>query len=364
MLIQRLWLTDFRSYEALELELGEGLTAILGPNGVGKSNILEALGLLATLKSFRGAPTESLVRQGAQRGIVRASGVRNEREVLIELELAKGRSRAVVNRQRLSRSRDLLGAIRVTVFAPDDLALVKAGPAVRREFLDDLIVAIDPRADGVISDLDRILKQRNALLRQAGGKLDQSASSTLDVWDQKLVAAGAHLTVRRENTLGLLMPLVGGAYGELAGEVTNVEAIYNRSWSTENLDDAVAAARSQDVRRGSTSVGPHRDDLVLRIQGFDSRNQVSQGEQRTLALALRLASHRLVSDQLGEPPLLLLDDVLSELDPARADALLATLPPGQTIITSASGLPAATVADQTLRHDPVNGGFVKGSMHD
>lgn len=359
MLIKQLELIDFRSYERLDLHLSDGLTAIIGPNGIGKTNVVEALSLLATLKSFRGAPTESLVRRGASSAVVRALGERDGREVSIDLELAKGRSRAQVNKQRLKRSRDLLGALRVTVFAPDDLALVKEGPSLRRDFLDDVIVALDPSADGVLRDIEKILKQRNALLRQSNGRLDTAAEGTLDVWDMKLAAAGEHLTVRRENTLGALMPGVATAYDELASELSDVTAFYERSWTQDSLAEGVAAARDHDVRRGSTSVGPHRDDVSFRINGFDSRVEASQGEQRTLALALRMAGHRLVTDQLGEPPLLLLDDVLSELDPDRARILLATLPPGQTIITSASELPAGTVPDQTLR--PGGTGFIQSS---
>ena len=364
MLIERLWLTDFRSYPSLDLTLGEGLTAVLGPNGIGKTNLLEALGLLATLKSFRGAPTERLVRRGAERAVIRAVGRRDGREVLVELELAKGKTRAQVNRQRLQRTRDLLGALRVTVFAPDDLALVKEGPAVRRTFLDDLIVALDPRADAVVADIERALKQRNALLRQAAGTLDAAAEGTLDVWDAKLAAAGHHLTVRRENALADLMPEVATAYADLAGVPTEIIATYERSWEGDDLLAALTLARPNDLRRSVTSVGPHRDEITLTIDGFDSRTEASQGEQRTLALALRLAAHRLVAEEIGEPPLLLLDDVLSELDPDRAHALLANLPGGQTVITSASGLPPGTVPDQILRHDPDAGGFVAGATDD
>lgn len=356
MLVHTLELVDFRSYEQLDLTLADGLTAIIGPNGVGKTNVVEALGLLATLKSFRGAPTESLIRSGAAFAVVRAAGERDGRAVSIDLELGRGRTRAQVNQQRLQRGRDLLGALRVTVFAPDDLALVKEGPSMRRDYLDDLIVSLDPSADRVLRDIDKIVKQRNALLRQAGGRLDEAASGTLDVWDLKLAAAGEHLTVRRENTLRSLMPGVAAAYDELAGEASEVTAFYERSWSAETLADGLESARDHDVRRAITSVGPHRDDVSFSINGFDSRVQASQGEQRTLALALRLAGHRLVAEQLGEPPLLLLDDVLSELDPDRARVLLATLPPGQTIITSASELPPDTVPDQTLR--PGATGFV------
>ncbi len=355
MRLSTVWLTDFRSYEQLEISLHEGFTAVLGPNGVGKTNLLEAIGVLATLRSFRRAPTERMVRRGADRALIRAVGIRDDREVLVELELAKGRTRALVNRQKLQRTRDLLGALRVTVFAPDDLSLVKEGPSVRREFLDDVIVALDPRADAVLSDLDRIVKQRNALLKSTGAggggrRLDEAAAMTLDVWDTKLAAAGEHLTVRRENLLADLMPLVSSAYRELSSTDIDVVATYVRSWSGDSMAEALIEAREHDVRRAVTSIGPHRDDIGFTLDDFDSRSEASQGEQRTLALALRLAGHRLITERLGEAPLLLLDDVLSELDPDRAHALLATLPPGQTIITSASGLPPGTVPDQVLEH--------------
>ena len=348
MLITRLWLGDFRSYAELELPLGAGLTAIRGPNGVGKTNLLEALGLLATLKSFRGAPVESLVRRGAERAVVRAEGVRDDRDVLIELELAKGKTRAQVNRQRLRRARDLLGAVQATVFAPDDLALVKEGPSLRRDYLDGVLVALDPTADALIGELDRILRQRNALLRQARGRLDDAAALTLDVWDAKLAERGAALTDRRERLVAALLPRVGDAYAVLAGGPIPVAATYERSWSGPALGDAIAAGRDDDVRRGVSLLGPHRDELRLTLDGLAARSEASQGEQRTLALALRLSGHQLVTERLGEAPLLLLDDVLSELDPDRATALLANLPPGQTVITSAGDLPPATEPDQVL----------------
>lgn len=359
MQITRLWLTDYRSYHELELELAPGLTAVVGPNGAGKTNLLEALGLLATLKSFRRAAVDSLVRRGAERAFVRAEGIRDEREVLIELELAKGKTRAQVNRQRLRRTRDLLGAVRVTVFAPDDLALVKDGPALRREFLDDVLVALDPGADAVVRDLDRTLRQRNALLRQAHGRLDESAALTLDVWDAKLAATGEELTKRREDLIQSLLPLVDDSYTLLAGESTVLTGTYERSWSAPSLAEALMVGRDDDVRRGVTRLGPHRDELTLRLGGLAGRSEASQGEQRTLALALRLSAHRLITERLGEPPLLLLDDVLSELDPDRAQALLSNLPPGQTVITSAAELPAATHIDQRL--DLASGGLGPGT---
>lgn len=348
MLISRLWLADFRSYEQLELPLATGLTAICGPNGVGKTNLLEALGLLATLKSFRGAPVESMIRRGAAAAVVRAEGTRDERDVLIELELVKGKTRAQVNRQRLKRARDLLGAVRVTVFAPDDLALIKEGPALRRTYLDEILVALDPGADAAIGDVDRILRQRNALLRHAKGRLDEGAAMTLDVWDAKLADRGEDLTARRERLVIDLLPLVSDAYELLAGRATPISADYERSWAAPTLAEALAVGRDDDVRRGVSLLGPHRDELRLGLGGLATRNEASQGEQRTFALALRLSGHRLVTERLGEAPLLLLDDVLSELDEDRAAALLGNLPSGQSIITSASGLPSAAVPDQLL----------------
>ena len=356
MRITRLWLHDFRSYHELELRLDPGLTAIIGSNGVGKTNLLEALGVLATLKSFRGSPTESMVRRGADKAIVRAEGERDDRPVLIELELGRGRTRAQVNRQRLKRGRDLLGALRISVFAPDDLALIKEGPSIRRDYLDDTLVALDPSTDALFRDLDRILKQRNALLRQCQGtapdRLDESTEVTLDVWDDKFGSVGTRVAERREALVDQLAPLVQDSYDLLAGgDRQPVDATYVRSWGDEPLADAVAGSRGVDLRRGVTTIGPHRDELDLRLNRLASRTEASQGEQRTLALALRLAAHRLVADTIGEPPLLLLDDVLSELDVDRADALLANLPPGQTVITSATELPEGTKPDRILRHD-------------
>ena len=352
MRISRLWLQDFRSYEQLELSLDPGLTAVVGANGIGKTNLLEALGLLATLKSFRGAPTESLIRRGAEQAVIRAEGVRDDRDVLIELELAPRRSRAQVNRQRLQRTRDLLGALRITVFAPDDLALVKEGPSLRRGYLDDALVALDPRVDAPLRDLERILKQRNALLRQSHGRLDEAGRLTLDVWDAKLATTGTEITEHREALVERLLPEIERAYEILAGRPVPIEVGYVRSWATPTLAESLEAERESDLRRGVTSVGPHRDELALRLDRLSARTEASQGEQRTLALALRLAAHLLITRVLGEAPLLLLDDVLSELDPDRSTALLGNLPPGQTVITSASELPPKTDPDRLLTFDP------------
>jgi DNA replication and repair protein RecF len=356
--LRHLWLTDFRSYTAAELELAEGLTAVVGANGQGKSNLLEAIGWLATLSSFRGAPTDALVRQGAERAAVRAEAVREGRELLIEAEIAGpggGRNRIQVNKQKLQRTRDLLGALRVTVFAPDDLVMIKGGPAERRRYLDDALVALHPRNDALRSEVDRVLRQRNALLKQSGGRLTADIESTLDVWDSKLSEAGEALARARIDLVTRLEPVLQKAYDQVAGEAAQVGVRYDAPWLAGGLAAALAAARHDELRRGISLVGPHRDELVLTIGGLPARTHASQGEQRSLAFALRLASHEVVTDATGTPPVLLLDDVFSELDPERSSALLVHLPPGQTVLTTAGALPPDARPERTVH---ISGGRI------
>ncbi|HEX5268765.1 MAG TPA: DNA replication/repair protein RecF [Acidimicrobiales bacterium] len=340
MNIARLWLTDFRNYASAELAPDpDGLTVIRGANGQGKTNLLEAVGWLASLSSFRGAPREALVRTSAERAVVRAEGVREGRAVLVEAELARaGRDRVLVNRQPLRRTRDLLGAFRATVFSPDDLELVRGGPAARRELLDIALVFLAPRQDSLQSDVERVLRQRNTLLRQVEGRLDAGAEATLEVWDSKLSSLGTALAEAREDLVGRLSPEVDVAYTGLSRGGGDVVLTYRRSWEGD-LGAALQASRREDLRRGFTSLGPHRDELDVVLDGMPARTQASQGEQRCLALALRLATHTLVTAEVGSPPVLLLDDVLSELDPGRAAALLSLLPPGQALLTTAGPLP-------------------------
>jgi DNA replication and repair protein RecF len=354
--LRSLWLTDFRSYARAELHLAPGLTAIVGANGQGKSNLLEAIGYLATLSSFRGAPTDALVRRGASSAVLRAEGVRDDREVLLEAEISPGgRSRVQVNRQRLARARDLLGALRVSVFSPDDLALVKEGPSERRRYLDDTLVALRPKNDALRSELERIVRQRNALLKQAGGRLTADVEATLDVWNVKLAEVGESFAGKRIELIETLRPALLRAYAEVAGGEVDIEMVYKAPWRAQGLEAAIRDAQRDELRRGVTLVGPHRDELALSIAGLPARTHASQGEQRSLALALRLAAHTVVSDALGEPPILLLDDVFSELDPGRSHALVEHLPKGQAVLTTASGLPADTKPEQVLR---VGGGQV------
>ena len=350
MQLRRLWLADFRNYTSADVSPApEGLTVVRGDNGEGKTNLLEAVGYLATLSSFRGVPNEALVREGTAAAIVRAEAAREGRELLLEVEIpAAGRVRAQVNRQPLRRAAELLGALRVSVFSPDDLALVKGAPTVRRHYLDELLVALHPRNDGVRADVEKILRQRNALLKQAGGRLDTDASTTLDVWDLQLSAAGEALARAREDLVIRLQPELAKAYDQLAGGPADVGVSYARSWDGA-LFDALAASRRDDVRRGLTLVGPHRDELQLSIGELPARTHASQGEQRSLTLALRLAGHRAVAEAAGSPPVLLLDDVFSELDPDRSDALLAHLPAGQALLTTAGPLPPGARPEVELR---------------
>jgi DNA replication and repair protein RecF len=351
VIVERLELVDFRNYANASFRLTAGTTVVVGDNGQGKTNLAEALAYLATLNSFRGAPPEALVRVGASAAIVRADVIDEDgRTSLIEAELVPaGRNRVQVNRQRLDRSRDLLGVVRVTVFSPDDLTLVKGGPSDRRRFLDDTLVALAVKYDSLRLELDRIVRQRNVLLRQAGGRLDESAATTLDVWDARLADVGDRFGHARHTLVERIRPIVADAYVQLAGQPTDIGVVYDPPWRAGGLASALGRARDTDVRRGVSTVGPHRDELELTIAGLPARTHASQGEQRTLALALRLAAHRLVADRTGSTPVLVLDDVLSELDPGRAAALLAHLPPGQIVITTAAGVPAAARPERVVR---------------
>jgi DNA replication and repair protein RecF len=351
VIVERLELVDFRNYESGTFGLTSGVTAILGDNGEGKTNLAEALAYLATLTSFRGAPNDAMVRSGAETAVIRAT-IRHDdgRETLIEAELARvGRNRVQVNRQKLGRVRELLGSVRVTVFSPDDLTLVKGGPGDRRRFMDDTLVALATKYDAIRLEIDRVVRQRNTLLKQASGQLTPEIETTLDVWDSKLVEVADQFGYARATLVARITPMVLEAYEELAGEPTPIELTYEPEWRRVGLARALADARPADLRRGVSTVGPHRDELTITIGGMSSRTHASQGEQRTLALGLRLAAHRLVTERTGSAPVLVLDDVLSELDDSRAAALLGHLPEGQVIITSAAGLPPAAAADRILR---------------
>ncbi|MEM7093531.1 MAG: DNA replication/repair protein RecF [Actinomycetota bacterium] len=354
MRLRELALTDFRSYASLELTLPDGLTCIVGENGIGKTNLLESIGYLVHLKSFRGADNPTMVRVGAPRAFVRGQGSSKGRELQIEAEIPRaGRGRVQVNRQRLARTADLAAAARVSVFAPDDLATIKGSPALRRDFLDDAVVALWPRQDDTRRTLAQVLKQRNALLRNQKGRLDADASMMLDIWDERLAAAGEALGAARLSLVQELSPFVDAAYKQLSTRSDEAVALhYAPAWFEQGLEQALAAGRAEDLRRSTSTVGPHRDDLAVVLNDVPSRTHASQGEQRTLALSLRLGVHLLLTERHGESPLLLLDDVFSELDRFRTAALFEALPAGQAILTTAVALPDGADPASVLEATP------------
>ncbi|MGW5043367.1 DNA replication/repair protein RecF [Streptomyces griseoluteus] len=349
MHVTHLSLADFRSYARAEVPLGSGVTAFVGPNGQGKTNLVEAVGYLATLGSHRVSADAPLVRMGAERAVVRAQVRQGERQQLVELELNPGRAnRARINRSSQVRPRDVLGIVRTVLFAPEDLALIKGDPGERRRFLDELITARAPRMAGVRSDYDRVLKQRNTLLKSAalarrhGGR--SMDLSTLDVWDQHLARAGAELLAQRLDLIGVLQPLADKAYEQLApgGGPVGLEykssapgSAHTREELAEQLLGALAEARKQEIERGVTLVGPHRDDLVLRLGRLPAKGYASHGESWSYALALRLASYDLLRAE-GNEPVLILDDVFAELDARRRERLAELVAPGEQVLVTAA----------------------------
>lgn len=351
MRVRSLSLTDFRSYARAEVEFAAGLTAVVGPNGQGKTNLLEAIGFAAGLGSLRGASEAALIRDGAEAAVVRCLAEASDgREVRIEAELARSRpNRVRVNNQPVARRRDLVGVLTATVFSPEDLDLVKGEPARRRRWIDGALTAVRPSLGALRSEVDRILRQRNTLLRQAGGRASDDVAITLDVWDSRLAAAGDELRSCRQRLLDALEPRIRSHYAQIAKDRSDADTSYVSSWGDDSLADALAAARSNDLRRATSTVGPHRDDVLLRIGGLPARSHASQGEQRSLALALRLAVDAEVRERRDVQPVLLLDDVFSELDAGRAAALLDALPRSQRILTTATGLPSGVRSDQLIR---------------
>jgi DNA replication and repair protein RecF len=342
VIVRHLELSGFRAFGRATFDPEpEGTTVITGSNGTGKTSVLEALAFLGSRRSFRGAPADALVRTGATCALVRSRLERDGVPVTVEAEIrAGGRTRIQVNGKPARGRRDLAAAAPYTVFCPDDLSLVSGGPAGRRDLLDDALSLLDPEAARAAEDTERILRQRAALLRQASGRAGPDVLATLDVWDQRLGEVGTRLVTARERLAVELAAVVGPVYGRLAGTADEVRVCqrYVRTWEGD-LSGALGAARTDDLRRGVNTVGPHRDDLLLLLDGREARTHGSQGEQRCLALALRLGVHRLVRGRTELVPVLLLDDVFSELDPRRSRALVTELPEGQSILTTAAPLP-------------------------
>jgi DNA replication and repair protein RecF len=367
--LTRLGLTDFRSYTDVDVTLKAGVTIFSGPNGEGKTNLVEAVGYVATLSSHRAAQDVPLIRKGTDQAIIRAAMTTSVNDALVEIELNNGRANRVrLNRTPLTRPRDVLGVFRTVLFAPEDLALVKGDPGDRRRFLDDLLVAMAPRYAAVRADFDRVLKQRTALLKSAGPKggpkgtrqSREAVMATLDVWDAQLARAGAELLVAREHLVAALRPYVENAYAAVAGGDRGLAAVeYKRSFASDQADqadqpdqaggthgDRVRAAeqslkaallevRASELDRGVCLAGPHRDELELSIRELPARGYASHGESWSMALALRLASFDLL--RAGrEDPVLILDDVFAELDTGRRERLAALVAGAEQVLVTAA----------------------------
>ena len=353
-----LWLElgYFRAYRSLHFEPGAGVNVLIGDNGTGKTSILEGIGYLASLRSFRNAPDASLVADGSDEAIVRGEFTAADRSSLVEIAIpAQGRRSVLLDGKRPKGRAEIAERVALVAFLPDDLDLVKRGPAYRRGYLDEAAVQVWPVAASEFGEYDRVVRQRNALLRREGHNADVT---TLDVLDEKLSSLGSVVLARRLAVVALLEPVVAELYGELSERPGRVEWRYqaaglgepDRESSADSLrtllGDALAGARAGDLDRRITTVGPHRDEVVMLIDGRDVRTRASQGEQRSIALGLRVAAYRVLLDRRGTPPVLLLDDVFSELDPGRGERLVGQLPQGQVFVTSAREEEVPLVGDR------------------
>ncbi len=360
MFVDHLQLTDFRSYESVDLSLEAGVTTFVGANGHGKTNLVEAIEYVSTMSSHRVASEVPLVRSGAAQAVIRVrvqAALDDLRQLTLELEINPGKAnRAKLNRSPLRQAREIVGVLRTVVFSPVDIAIVKGDPSERRRFLDDLIVARWPRLAGVRADYERIVRQRNTLLkslsgRARGGPPPADAEATLEVWDTHLARAGAELLEARLTTLADLAPHVGKAYADIAP--TNNDAIaeyrasvdldalrqaqgpWERAALTEMLITAMAERRAEEIQRGVSLVGPHRDDLVLSLGLLPAKGYASHGESWSFALALRLGGFHLLRAD-GVEPVLMLDDVFAELDTVRRERLASGVRVAEQVLVTAA----------------------------
>jgi DNA replication and repair protein RecF len=344
MYVSSLQLSNFRNYAEAAVVLAPGANVFVGANGQGKTNLVEGLAYLATLSSHRVAVDAPLVKLGAEQAVVRAEVVRSltdERTLLVEVEInPHGANRARLNKVPQRRVRDIIGALQVVVFTPEDLELVKGDPAARRDYIDGVVVSRWPRMAGVKADYERVLKQRNALLKQLAlnanvRSLGAEDVYTLDVWDEQLAAYGSELTSARIETLEALAPHIQRAYADIAPADSRTSAVYSKSWNSDTLLDALQEARPQELRRGLTLAGPHRDEIDLRIGEFPAKGFASHGESWSLALALKLAVFQLLRAEVVDP-VLILDDVFAELDVTRRNRLAAAIADAEQVLITAA----------------------------
>ena len=360
MFVDHLQLTDFRSYESVDLPLQAGVTTLVGANGQGKTNLVEALEYLSTMSSHRVASEVPLVRSGAIRAVVRAkvvAGLDDPRQLTLELEINPGKAnRAKLNRSPLRQAREIVGVLRTVMFSPVDIAIVKGDPSERRRFLDDLIVARWPRLAGVRADYERILRQRNTLLKSLSGRFrggppHADSEATLEVWDTHLARTGGELLEARLVTLADLAPHVSKAYADIAPTNNDAAAQYRASVDLDATRDAdqpnaranlsaaltagMAERRAEEIQRGVSLVGPHRDDIVLSLGLLPAKGYASHGESWSFALALRLGGFHLLRAD-GVEPVLMLDDVFAELDSVRRERLASAVRVAEQVFVTAA----------------------------
>ena len=352
MHVSRLVLHDFRSYPEAELDLEPGPIAFIGANGQGKTNLVEAVDFVSRLDSHRVSGDAPLVRVGADQAVVRVEVQRDDRTALLEVEITPGRAnRARVNGSALPRTRDVVGILRTVMFSPDDLALVKGDPSDRRHFLDALLTLRTPRLGGVKADYDRVLKQRNALLKSARGRQGSVDLSTLDIWDDKLATLGGEIVAHRLTLLDDLAPHLASVYLKVATEAPSdrrdVRATYKASVDLPRdaagdppavrtaLLAGIEQRRGDELDRGISLVGPHRDEAVLEVGELPAKGYASHGESWSLALSLRLASFALLREE-GDDPVLILDDVFAELDQGRREQLAALVADAEQVLVTAA----------------------------
>jgi DNA replication and repair protein RecF len=345
--LTRLALTDFRSYPAADLVLAPGVSTFTGANGEGKTNLVEAAGYVATFASHRVATDAPLVRRGAERAILRAAISSAARDSLVEIEINPARANRVrLNRVPVPRPRDVLGTLRCVLFAPEDLSVVKGDPDQRRRYLDDLLAATRPRYAGIRADYERVVRQRTALLKSARAR-GAAEPGGLEVWDEQLIAKGAELTAGRLDLITAIRPLATAAYARVSGEERGASMSYRQAFGVkgepdadrvkiaESMRAALAGSRRAELDRAVCLVGPHRDELELRIGELPARGYASHGESWSLALALRLAAYDLLR-QDGEDPVLLLDDVFAELDTGRRERLAELVGGAEQVVVTAA----------------------------
>ena len=358
MRISSLELGDFRNHANLALTFEAGATTIIGRNGRGKTNIVEAINFLATLGSHRVSSDFPLLRHGTTQAKILATVHKDDRAAQVEIEINDGKqNRVILNGGPLSRPRDILGLVHTVVFAPEDLALVKGDPGDRRKYLDEFATQMSPRVAAVRSDFDKVLKQRNALLKSAGRRaLSDSAKQTLDVWNDQFVSHAVSLTTARLEALSSLRPFIESHGDAISGNTEELRATYSSKWLTHveedletQLRDALAHRQQDEIDRGLTLVGPHRDDIDIELAGLPAKNFASHGQSWSIALALRLATFDVLRSH-HDDPILILDDVFAELDVRRRERLIASLQGvEQTLVTAAVAEDVPTfLLDQTL----------------